>query len=103
MYVSHLAFCTLPGKTHDVEEQLKKLLDMVIKAGGTKARVLRTHFASLGAPDVLFEQEAHDLAALESQIKSVTESPEFQQWTKQMSTLLSQPPKRELYLIVESK
>jgi len=86
-----------------VEEELKKLLDMIVKAGGTKARVLRTHFASLGAPDVVFEQEAQDLATLESQLKNVTDSPEFQQWTKQMSALLLQSPKREVYLIVESK
>lgn len=58
MYVSRLSFYSLPAKTQDVEQELKKLLDMVIKAAGTKARVLRTHFASLGAPDVVFEQEA---------------------------------------------
>jgi quinol monooxygenase YgiN len=101
MYVSRLSFHSLPGKTHDVEQALKTLLDLVTKTAGTQARVLRTHFASLGAPDVVFEQESQDLATLESQIQHVTESPEFQQWTTQMSAFLSQSPKREVYLIVE--
>jgi hypothetical protein len=103
MYVSRLSFHTLPGKTHDVEEELKKLLDIVGKAGGVTSRVLRTHFASLGAPDVVFEQDAQDLATLETQIKNVTDSPDFQQWTRQMSGLLAQSPKREVYLIVDAK
>ena len=102
MYVSRLSFHTLPGKTHDVEEELKKLLEMVVKGGGVKSRVLRTHFASLGAPDVVFEQEAQDLATLETQIKNVTDSADFQQWTTRMSGLLPQSPKREVYLIVDS-
>lgn len=103
MYLSRLSFHTLPGKTHDVEEELKKLLEMVVKGGRTKSRVLRTHFASLGAPDVVFEQEAQDLATLETQIKNVTDSADFQQWTTRISGLLSQSPKREVYLIVDSK
>ena len=72
MYVSRMSFHSLPGKTHDVEQALKTLLDLVTKTAGTQARVLRTHFASLGAPDVVFEQEAQDLATLESQIQHVT-------------------------------
>lgn len=99
MYVSRLAFHTLPGKTHEVEEELKQLVDLVAKAGGTRPRVLRTHFASLGSPDVVFEQEASDLPALETQIRMVTESADFQQWTRRMSGLLAESPKRELYLI----
>jgi hypothetical protein len=47
-------------------------------------RVLRNHFASAGAADVVFEQEAADLAMLEAQIKHVTETTEFQQWTGRM-------------------
>lgn len=101
MYVSKLAFHTLPGKTHDVEEGLKKLVAMVTEAGGARPRILRSHFASLGAPDVIFEQDAPDLTALETQIKAVTDKPEFKQWTGQMSGLLAQPPKREVYLTVE--
>jgi hypothetical protein len=63
---------------------------------------LRNHFASLGAPDVVFEQEALDLETLETQIKQVTERSDFQGWTQQMSGLLAQSPKREVYLVVES-
>jgi hypothetical protein len=66
-----------------------------------RPRVLHNHFASLGAPDVVFEQEAPDLATLESQIKQVAESATFQQWTGDMAGLLAQSPKREVYLIVE--
>jgi hypothetical protein len=102
MHVSRLSFHTAPGKTHEVEEELKKLLKMVVKGGGAKSRVLRTHFASLGAPDVVFEQEAKDLATLETQIKNVTDGADFQQWTTRMSGFLTQSPKREVFLIVDS-
>jgi len=55
----------------------------------------------LGAPDIVFEQAAPDLAALESQLKHVTESPEFRQWTQQISELLAQSSKREVYQLIE--
>jgi hypothetical protein len=71
--------------------------------GGGRPRILRNHFASLGAPDVVFEQEAPDLEALETQISQVTARAEFQQWSQQMSELLAQSPKREVYLAVEAK
>jgi len=51
---------------------------MVSAAGGTHARILRTHFASLDAADAAFEQEAADLATLEGQIQKLTGSAEFQ-------------------------
>ena len=54
MYLSRLAFHTVPGKTHEVEQQLQHLREMVLKAGGSRPRVARAHFASLGAPDVVF-------------------------------------------------
>src|SRR5687767_4417490 len=101
MYISRLTFHTLPGKTHEVAQQLQQLLQMVDQAGGGRPRVLRNHFASAGAPDVVFEQEAPDLEVLETQIKHVTESAGFQQWTGHMSGLLAQSPKREIYLVVE--
>jgi hypothetical protein len=103
MYVSRLSMHTLPGKTHEAEEELKNLVEMVVKAGGSVSRVLRTHFASQGAPDIVFEQQAQDLAMLESELKKVTDTRDFQQWTTRMSGLLSQPPKREIYVIVGSK
>ena len=49
MYVSRLTFTTLPGHTRQVEDKLRSLRDLVGQAGGTHVRVLRTHFASLGA------------------------------------------------------
>jgi hypothetical protein len=61
MYLSRLTFATLPGRTHEAEEKLKQLRDLVAKAGGRRPRVLRAHFASLGAPDLVFEEEAPDL------------------------------------------
>jgi hypothetical protein len=103
MYVSRLTFHTLPGKTHDVEHALHTLRTLVGQAGGGRPRILRNHFASLGAPDVVFEQDAPDLETLETQIKQVTERAEFQQWSQQMSGFLTQSPKREVYLAVEEE
>jgi hypothetical protein len=57
MYLSRLTFATLPGHTREVEEKLRQLRELVSKAGGRHVRVLRSHFASLGAPDLVFEQE----------------------------------------------
>jgi hypothetical protein len=101
MYISRLTFHTQPGKTQLVEHELHKLIAMVNEVGGLRPRVLRNHFASLGAPDVVFEQEASDLETLETQIKQVAENAAFQQWTGHMSELLAQSPKREIYLIVK--
>ena len=101
MYVSRLTFYTHPGKTHEVEQELHKLTAMVSQNGGEQVRVLRNHFASPGAPDVVFEQEIPDLESLETQIKQVTETAEFQQWSTHMSQLLAQSPKREVYRRVE--
>jgi hypothetical protein len=102
MFISRLTFHTQPGKTAEVEQELQKLMAMVNQVGGLRPRVLRNHFASLGAPDVVFEQEALDLETLETQIKQVTERADFQGWTQHMSGLLAQSPKREVYLVVES-
>ena len=99
MYLSRLTFHTLPGKTHEAEEKLMTLLTWVENAGGLRPRVMRTHFGSLGAPDLIFEQEVEDPGTLESQIKQVTDNREFQQWAKQVSGLLEQSSKRELYQV----
>jgi hypothetical protein len=101
MYVSRLAFHTIPGKTSEVEQELRNLRSLVAAGGGQRSRILRAHFASLGAPDLVFEQEATDLADLERQLKGVTENPDFQQWSKRVSSLLAQSPKREVYLVGE--
>jgi len=100
MYLSRLTFHTLPGKTHEVEEGLDTLLKWVEHVGGSRARIMRTHYGSLGAPDLVFEQEVADPGVLEAQIKKVTENQEFQQWAKQISPLLEQSSKRELYKIM---
>jgi hypothetical protein len=99
MYVSRLTFHTLPGKTHEAEEKLMALLNWVENAGGIRPRVMRTQFGSLGAPDLVFEQEVLDPGTLEMQIKKVTENKDFQQWAQQISQLLEQSSKRELYQI----
>jgi hypothetical protein len=101
MFISRLTFHTQPGKTADVEQKLQTLMAMVGTVGGVRPTILRNHFASLGAPDVVFEQEAPDLETLETQIRQVTERTDFQRWTEQMSGLLAQSPKREIYLVVE--
>lgn len=101
MYVSRLAFHTLPGHTGEVERELRQLRTIVAASGGRQSRILRAHFASLGAPDLVFEQEADDLGDLEKQLKGVTDNPDFQEWSKRVSALLAQSPKREIYLVSE--
>jgi hypothetical protein len=80
MYISRLAFHTMPGKTHEVEQHLLQLREMVLKAGGA---------------------HVPDLATLEAQLRDVTGSAEFHRWTQQMSGLLTQSPKREVYQLIE--
>ena len=63
--------------------------------------ILHTHFASLGAPDIVFEQEIEELAGFEAQFDKLTENKAFQSWTKKMAPLLRESPKRELYLLAE--
>ena len=99
MYLSRLTFHTLPGKTYEVEEKLKTLLTWVENAGGVNARIMRTHYGSLGAPDLIFEQEVKDPGTLETQIKTVTDNRGFEPWASQVSALLEQSSKRELYEI----
>jgi hypothetical protein len=101
MYISRLLFHTIPGKTGEVEKELKKLQEMVRTAGGSGTRVLHTHFASLGAADAVFEQEAPNLQMLEQQISQLTSNQEFQNWSRRMSSLLWQSPKREVYIVNE--
>jgi hypothetical protein len=99
MYVSRLTFHTLPGKTQEVEQKLMTLSQWVAEAGGLRPRVMRTHFGSLGAPDLVFEQEVPNPDALELQIKQVTQNSHFPQWAQQVAGLLEQSSKRELYRI----
>ena len=101
MYISRLCFHTVPGKTGEAEKMLRKLQEMVASAAGAKPRILHTHFASLGAPDIVFEQEIEELAGFEAQFDKLTENKAFQSWTKKMAPLLRESPKRELYLLAE--
>lgn len=101
MYASSLMFHTIPGKTGELESKLLTLRKLVQKAGGENTRILHTHFASPEAPNVVFVQDAPDLATLEEQIRQVTADAGFQDWTKKVSPLLRQTPTREIYLVVE--
>jgi len=101
MYASSLMFHTVPGKTGALEKELGALRKLVQDAGGENTRILHTHFASPEAPNVVFIQDAPDLATLEQQIRRITADPGFQQWTKKVSPLLRQSPNREIYLVVE--
>lgn len=102
MYISRLTFHTLPGKTQEVEEKLMTLRDWVANAGGSSPRVMRTHYGSLGAPDLVFEQEVPNPSALELQIQTVTKNGRFKEWAQQVAGLLKQSSKRELYQISDS-
>jgi hypothetical protein len=100
VYLSRLTFTTLPGHTRQVEDKLRGLRDLVGQAGGTHVRVLRTHFASLGAPDLVFEQEVPDLPTLEQEIDDVVTNTAFQTLSREISELLARTPKREVYEVV---
>ncbi len=100
MYASSLMFHTVPGKTGELENELQALLKLVHDAGGDNARILHAHFASPNAANVVFVQDAPDLATLEAQIQRVTADAKFQQWTKKVAPLLRQSPNREIYLVV---
>lgn len=101
MYVSRLTFATAPGRTNEVEQKLKQLADIVAQAGGGRPRVLRSHFASLGAPDLVFEQEVGDLAELEREIADVTHRQRFQELAGEIAGLLVHSSKREVYQIID--
>ena len=98
-YVSRLLFHAAPGRTSSVEERLRDLAEMVHAAGGKRPRVLRTHYASAGAPDVVFEQDVDALNDLEQEITAVTAQPAFETWSNEVSALLTQSPKREVLII----
>jgi hypothetical protein len=103
VFLSRLTFHTLPGKTDAVENKLLTLARWVDQAGGTNPRVMRTHYSSLGAPDLLFEQEVQDPGTLEQQIKTVTAHKEFHDWAQQLAPLLEHSSKRELFKIIDSR
>src|SRR5260370_37139584 len=90
-----------PRQDRPGQQELRKLREMLSAAGGIRARILHAHFASLGAADVVFEQEAPDVAALEQQISKLTSSADFQTWSGPMSALLIQSPKREVYILAD--
>ena len=94
MYVSRLSFSVHPGHTHDVEQALGKLAKLVEGAGLGQTRILRTSYASLGAADLQFEQEAPTLAELEDGITRITGQEAFQQWSAGVTPYLLQSPKR---------
>ena len=101
MYVSRLGFATQPGRTHEVEALLKRMRDLIAEAGGSRPRVLRTSFASLGAPDLILEQESADLAALERQVGAVTGDTRFHTLAQEISNLLVHSSKREVYQVID--
>ena len=86
MFVSRLAFHTLPGKTQMVEDKLQQLVRWVGQAGGQRARIMRTHYGSPGVPDLIFEQEVENPATLEEQIKNVTSPRRFSSLDRRSSS-----------------
>jgi quinol monooxygenase YgiN len=99
VYVSRLSFYTRPGQTDAVTQRLSQLADLIVASGLSRPRVLRVSMASPGAPDLQFEEEFAQLSDLERSMQQVTAAAEFQQWSKETSELLVQPPKREILTI----
>lgn len=77
MFASSLVFHTVPGKTGELENELRVLLKLVQDAGGENARILHTHFASPDTANVVFVQDAPDLATLEERIHRVAADANF--------------------------
>lgn len=53
--LSRFSFRAIPGKTGELEKELKKLRDLVVSVGGIGPKILHTHFASSDAPDIVFD------------------------------------------------
>ena len=100
MYVSRLLFHTVPGKTGEVERELKKLREMVTSAGARARTCTSTSHLSARLMQCSSKRRP-DLSALEEQISKLTHSSEFQTWSRRMSALLVQSPKREVYIVSE--
>ncbi len=100
MYVSRLTFATAPGRTHEVEQKLVEMAELVAQAGGQRPRVLRTHFASLGAPDLILEEEVANLGDLEREIADVTQRQRFKSLAAEIAGMLVHSSKREVYQVV---
>jgi len=105
MYVSGLTYATSPGHTHEAEETLEQLRDLVARAGGRRPRVLRApprrRPASLSTPDPVFEEEAPDLATLEREIGAVTGNDDFQRLSREVAGLLVHSSKREIDQVID--
>jgi len=101
MFVSRLSFSTIPGKGHEAAGQLMSLAKTIESVTGTRPRVVRTHFASLGEADFQLEQEVPTLAELETELRAVTANDDFRRWSEGFSKLLLRSPQREILEIVE--
>ena len=96
MYLSRLSFSTIPGKGHQASDELQKLAGMIQNITGSRPRVLRTHFGSLGEADFQLEQEIGSLGELEQGLHTVSANPDFRAWSEGFSTLLLRSPQREI-------
>lgn len=101
MFVSRLSFSTLPGKGHEAADQLKALAGIIESMTGTRPRVVRTHFASLGEADFQLEQEVPSLAELENEVRTVTANDDFRRWSDGFSKLLLRSPQREVLELLD--
>ena len=100
MYVSRLSFSTIPGKGHQAGDELQKLAGMIQNMTGSRPRVLRTHFGSLGEADFELEQEVESLSQLEQGLHTVSANPDFRAWSEGFSAMLLRSPKREILEIL---
>jgi hypothetical protein len=100
MYLSRLSFSTVPGKGHDASGELQKLAGLIQSITGTRPRVLRTHFGSLGEADFQLEQELGSLGELEEGLHKVSANPDFRSWSEGFSRLLLRSPQREIFEIL---
>ena len=101
MYSSKLMFHTVAGKTADWKINYALYAIWCARRAVT-IRESSTLILLRPAPDVVFVQDAPDLATLEKQIHQITSNAAFQECTKKVSPLLRQSPNRKIYLVVDA-
>jgi hypothetical protein len=92
--VIQVAYYAKPGKADEVLSQRQHASDILEKLGLPRGRVMRRAGGSDEEPDVLWESEFPNAAALDQFLKVALASSEFEEVRKYMSTLIRKGERR---------